>query len=84
MTAFLFGGSTLAKITLFLLVALGAGGALLAAKAIYDRNRRREGARDVLDQINKETNDARKRGDDAADGYRRDGGAGKRLRDNSF
>lgn len=80
----LFGGSPAAKWTLFLLVAIGAGGALLAAKAIYDRNRRREGAREVLDQIQKETNDARKRGDDAADGYRRDGGAGKRLHDGTF
>ena len=84
MTAFLFGGSTLAKITLFLLVALGAGGALLAAKAIYDRNRRREGAREVMDQIQKETDDARKRSDDEAGRYRRDGGAGERLRRNEY
>lgn len=69
----LFGGSQLAKIALFLIVALGAGGALLAAKAVYDRNRRREGARDLADKITKETNDARDRSDDAARRYRRDG-----------
>lgn len=80
----LFGGSLAAKWTLFLLVALGAGGAILTARAIYDRNRRREGAREVLDQINKETNDARKRGDDAAGDYRRDGGALGRLRRNEY
>jgi len=28
--------------------------ALFGAKAVYDRNRRREGARDVTDQLNKE------------------------------
>lgn len=57
----LFGGSTLAKIVLFLIAALGALGAVMAAKAVYDRNRRREGAREVIDQINEQ---GRKRQED--------------------
>ena len=58
---FLFGGSALAKIILFVLVTLGAGGAILAAKALYDRNRRREGARDVIDQMNEQGRQRRER-----------------------
>lgn len=80
----LLGGSPLAKVVLFVLVAVGLGGGLLAAKAIYDRNRRREGAQDILDQINKEERDARDRSDRAAGEYRRDGGARERLRKHSF
>lgn len=54
MLAWLFGGSRIARLVLFVLAALGGAAALLAAKAAYDRARRREGARDVLDEINEQ------------------------------
>ena len=62
----LLGGTLPAKIILWLIVALGAGAAILTAKAVYDRNRRREGAREVQDQLDREARDARTRSDDAA------------------
>jgi hypothetical protein len=80
----LLGGSLPAKIVLWLLVALGAGAAILTAKAIYDRNRRREGAREIQDQIRKDEDDARARSDEAARRYRRDGGAPDSLRRGEF
>ena len=82
--AWLFGGTVAAKCVLFLLVALGAGAAIWAAKANYDRNRRNEGKRAVQDQLDKETNDARKRADEAARKFRSDGNTPKRMRDGTF
>jgi hypothetical protein len=80
----LLGGTIPAKIVLWLLVAIGAGAVILTAKAVYDRNRRREGAREIQDQLDKEARDARDRSDGAAREYRRDGGAAPRLRDGTF
>lgn len=63
--AWLLGGSTLAKITLFLLVAIGAGGVVWAAKARYDSKRRKEGADAIIDQLNEQGRQRRERMDNA-------------------
>jgi len=75
----LFGGSLAAKALLILAAVLTAG----AGYALLRRSWQRQGFREAIDQVRKESDDARRRMDKAAGDFERDG-AGKRLRDGTY